>query len=172
MALLDLAADWARRRGLVSPDPAAGLAAPSGAGRLPRVLRDVSVADGRATVTITPTYTGCPALDTMRDDLVHALRDAGYQDVEVRIALHPAWTTDWISEAGRRKLVEAGIAPPAAAPDRSGPVPVTLGPGPPVACTRCGSVDTAELSRFGATACRALRRCPACREPFEHMKAI
>jgi ring-1,2-phenylacetyl-CoA epoxidase subunit PaaD len=88
------------------------------------------------------------------------------------VVLHPAWTTDWISEDGRRKLAQAGIAPPEPAPERSRPVPVSLGPGRAVACPRCGSRDTEELSRFGATACRAVRRCRGCLEPFEHMKAI
>lgn len=76
------------------------------------VLREVSEEDGRVTVSITPTYTGCPAMDTMRDDLEHALRGAGYAEVDIRTVLEPAWTSDWISEDGRRKLAEAGIAPP------------------------------------------------------------
>jgi ring-1,2-phenylacetyl-CoA epoxidase subunit PaaD len=138
------------------------------------VLRDVSEVDGQVTVSITPTYTGCPAMDTMRDDLVHALTDAGYAEVEVRTVLHPAWSSDWISDDGRRKLAESGIAPPGQAPKRTdGPVPLTLGPVVrTVRCPRCGSADTEELSRFSATACRALRRCRACREPFEHVKEI
>ena len=136
------------------------------------VLRDVDVADdGRVIVTITPTYSGCPAMDLMRADLRAALRDAGYDDVEVRTALAPPWTTDWISEAGRRKLAETGIAPPGPAPSTPGPVLVQLSAPPSrVACPRCGSTDTVELSRFGATACKALRRCEGCREPFEHVK--
>lgn len=138
------------------------------------VLRDVSEQDGRVVVSITPTYTGCPAMDTMRDDLVHVLRAEGYADVEVRTVLHPPWSTDWITEHGRRKLAEAGIAPPGAAPKAAeGPVPLTLGPTVRrVPCPRCGSADTEELSRFSATACKALRRCRACAEPFEHFKEI
>jgi ring-1,2-phenylacetyl-CoA epoxidase subunit PaaD len=138
------------------------------------VLREVSEQDGRVTVTITPTYTGCPAMDTMRDDLVHALQGAGYAEVDVRTVLQPAWSTDWISDDGRRKLAEAGIAPPGTAPRQtSGPVPLTLGaPVRRVSCPQCGSPDTEEVSRFGATACKALRRCPACQEPFEHVKEI
>lgn len=137
------------------------------------VLREVSEKDGRVVVSITPTYTGCPAMDTMRDDLVHALTGAGYDEVEVRTVLSPSWSSDWISESGRRKLADAGIAPPGPAPRRSGPVPLTLGrPARPVTCPRCGSADTEEVSRFGPTACKAMRRCRACAEPFEQVKEI
>ncbi|MBE8522657.1 phenylacetate-CoA oxygenase subunit PaaJ [Amycolatopsis sp. H6(2020)] len=137
------------------------------------VLRSVSEAEGRVVVAITPTYTGCPAMDTMRDDLEHALVSAGYPDVEIRTQLSPAWTSDWISASGRRKLAAAGIAPPGAAPRRSGPIPLTLSaPVSRVLCPHCGSADTEEQSRFGATACKALRRCRACLEPFEHVKEI
>ncbi|MEU5882519.1 1,2-phenylacetyl-CoA epoxidase subunit PaaD [Spirillospora sp. NPDC047279] len=135
------------------------------------VLREVAERDGRVTVWITPTYTGCPAMDTMRDDLVHRLEDAGYGEVDVRVTLAPAWSSDWITAEGRRKLADAGIAPPGRAPRRtSGPVPLTLGPTRTAACPLCGSADTEELSEFGATACRALRRCRSCREPFDHFK--
>ena len=138
------------------------------------VLRDVRVERGTVVVEITPTYTGCPAMGVMRADLVHALHRAGFADVDVRTVLSPAWTTDWISAAGRRKLAEAGIAPPGQAPVRAaGPVPLTLGPTRRTAdCPLCGSTDTVELSEFGATACKALRRCRACGEPFEHLKEI
>ncbi|WP_410674549.1 1,2-phenylacetyl-CoA epoxidase subunit PaaD [Amycolatopsis sp. cmx-4-68] len=137
------------------------------------VLRSVSEQDGRVVVAITPTYTGCPAMDTMRDDLEHALVSAGYPDVEIRTQLSPAWSSDWISASGRQKLASAGIAPPGAAPRRSGPIPLTLSaPVSAVRCPLCGSADTEEQSRFGATACKALRRCRACFEPFEHVKEI
>ena len=138
------------------------------------VLRDVRVERGTVVVEITPTYTGCPAMGVMRADLVHALHAAGFADVDVRTVLSPAWTTDWISEDGRRKLAEAGIAPPGTAPERAaGPVPLSLGPSRrTAACPLCGSPDTVELSEFGATACKALRRCRACGEPFEHVKEI
>jgi ring-1,2-phenylacetyl-CoA epoxidase subunit PaaD len=138
------------------------------------VLRKVSEEDGRVIVAITPTYTGCPAMDTMRDDLEHALRGAGYREIEVRTVLQPAWSTDWISEGGKRKLAEAGIAPPGAAPKRTtGPIPLTLSaPARLVRCPRCDSADTEEVSRFSATACKALRRCRSCLEPFEHVKEI
>jgi ring-1,2-phenylacetyl-CoA epoxidase subunit PaaD len=137
------------------------------------VLRDVTERTGRVEVTITPTYTGCPALDAMRDDLRSRLAEAGYSDVRVRTVLDPPWTTDWISEPGRRKLSAAGVSPPGPAPRRaSGPIPLTLGPTRRVACPRCGSADTVELSRFGSTACKSLRRCDSCHEPFEHFKEI
>jgi len=139
------------------------------------VLRGVEeTEDGTVVVTITPTYSGCPAMDEMRADLHAALVRAGHRDVRVHTALHPAWTTDWISDEGRRKLAEAGIAPPGSAPRRdSGPVLLNLGPTlRAAACPQCGSRDTEELSEFSATACRALRRCRACREPFEHLKEI
>jgi ring-1,2-phenylacetyl-CoA epoxidase subunit PaaD len=129
------------------------------------ILRGVEVDPaGRVTVRITPTYSGCPALDAIRADVEHALADAGYADVEVRTELAPAWTTDLISESGKAKLAAAGIAPPGPA----GPVPVAL----TVRCPRCGSPDTERLSAFGPTACTALWRCRACREPFEQVKPL
>lgn len=138
------------------------------------VLRDVRIEDGTVVVEITPTYTGCPAMGVMRADLVLALHRAGFADVDVRTVLSPAWSTDWISEEGRRKLAAGGIAPPGKAPVRpDGPIPLQLGPTRrTAACPLCGSTDTEELSEFGATACKALRRCRACREPFEHVKEI
>lgn len=137
------------------------------------VLRSVEEHEGRVVVTITPTYTGCPALAEMRADLHRRLREAGYREVEVRTTLSPEWTTDWISAAGRRKLAEHGIAPPAPVGPRSGPVPLQLSPpAARVHCPRCGSAETTELARFSSTACKALRRCESCLEPFEHVKEI
>ena len=139
------------------------------------VLRDVRIdEDGTVVVEITPTYSGCPAMGVMRADLLHALHTAGFPHVEVRTVLSPPWSTDWISDAGRRKLAGAGIAPPGKAPVRpAGPVPLQLGPTRRTAsCPQCGSADTEEISEFGATACKALRRCRSCREPFEHVKEI
>lgn len=138
------------------------------------VVRGVDVEGDAVLVTITPTYSGCPAIEEMRHDLRAALTGAGYARVEVRIVLFPAWSTDWISADGRRKLAEAGIAPPGrAAPRPTGPVPLTLtAPSSSVPCPHCGAPATDELSRFGPTACTALRRCPSCREPFEHMKEL
>ncbi|WP_163509691.1 1,2-phenylacetyl-CoA epoxidase subunit PaaD [Fodinicola acaciae] len=138
------------------------------------VLRDVSVDGDVVVVTITPTYSGCPAMDAMRDDLVFALHNAGYADVEVKVALSPAWSSDWISAGGRRKLVDAGIAPPGVSgPRKKGPVPLTLGPTVrAVRCPLCGSADTALISAFGSTSCKSLHRCRSCAEPFEHVKEI
>ena len=138
------------------------------------VVRAVEERSDGVTVTITPTYSGCPAIEVMKDDIRDALTEAGYGPVEVRTVFAPAWSTDWISDAGRRKLAEAGIAPPGRAPARgSGPIPLTLtAPSAAVPCPRCGSPATEEFSRFGPTACTALHRCRSCREPFEHMKEM
>jgi len=136
------------------------------------ILRDVSFEGDQIVVTITPTYSGCPALREISRDLRYRLSQAGLPDVRVRTALAPPWSSDWITAEGRRKLREAGIAPPNAAP--AGPVPLTLTMTrrEPVACPRCGSADTAQTAAFGATACKALFRCGACREPFEYVKEI
>jgi ring-1,2-phenylacetyl-CoA epoxidase subunit PaaD len=138
------------------------------------ILRDVQEDAGAVTVTITPTYSGCPAMDEIRADLHRALHRAGFDRVQVRTELSPPWTTDWITGEGRAKLAAAGISPPGTAPRRAaGPVPLRLGPPrTAVACPRCGVGDTELISAFSATACRELRRCPACREPFEHVKEI
>lgn len=138
------------------------------------VLREVTEHHGRVRVSITPTYTGCPAMDTMRDDLVRALTTAGYPNVEVRVVLHPPWSSDWISPEGKRKLAEAGIAPPGPVPRlAAGPVPLVLDPpSATVRCPRCGSTAAEQLSRFSGTACKALYRCRECAEPFEHLKEI
>ncbi|HEX6755224.1 MAG TPA: 1,2-phenylacetyl-CoA epoxidase subunit PaaD [Mycobacteriales bacterium] len=136
------------------------------------VLREVRTEGERVTVTITPTYSGCPALTAMRAELRARLRAAGWPDVEVRTELDPPWSTDLITERGRRALAERGVAPPGRAPHRpAGPVPLTLvRPHRTVPCPRCGSTDTVETSEFGPTACLALRRCAACAEPFESVK--
>ncbi len=130
------------------------------------VLREVREGDdGSVTVVITPTYSGCPAMDVIRQRIGEALVAEGIERYTVETVLSPAWTTDWMSDEGKRKLAEYGIAPPTH--DTGGStVMLTLS----VRCPQCGSLDTGELSRFGSTACKSLWRCNACREPFDHFK--
>ncbi|MCX4745426.1 phenylacetate-CoA oxygenase subunit PaaJ [Kitasatospora sp. NBC_01287] len=118
------------------------------------------------TVWLTPTYSGCPAVAEMAADVDRRLRAAGFAEVRVRLRLDPPWSTDLITAAGRDKLAAAGIAPPSAGLLQLGRTRLI------VDCPQCGSADTEELSRFGSTACKALWRCRACREPFERMKEI
>lgn len=132
------------------------------------VLREVDVVGDRVVVTLTPTYSGCPAIDAMRDDVILALTAAGIADVRVRTTLAPAWTTEWMTDAGKQKLTAYGIAPPTGAAPHPGPIRVRLG----VKCPRCGSPRTRELSHFGSTACKALYECQDCLEPFDHFKAL
>jgi len=137
------------------------------------VLRDVDVEDERVVVTITPTYSGCPAMATMRDDLVRSLQGAGWPDVDVRVSLDPAWSSDWISTRGREALREHGISAPGPAPTRTGAVALTLTPTRrELTCPRCASAGVEVVSEFGATACKAIYRCPACLETFDHVKEI
>ena len=128
------------------------------------VLRDVVEHDGEVEVSITPTYTGCPAMHMIALDVQTALDRAGIAG-HVRTVLAPAWTTDWLTDAARAKLTEAGIAPPPSAAGRG-----ALFGAAEVACPRCGSRDTEQIAAFGSTACKALWRCRACREPFDHFK--
>lgn len=129
--------------------------------------------DGAVTAWLTPTYSGCPAVAEMAADVQMRLRAAGYPDVRVRLRLDPPWSTDLITAEGRRKLAAAGIAPPSAGPVRTAGPLLQLGPvRRTVQCPQCGSADTEELSRFGSTACKALWRCRACREPFDRIKEI
>lgn len=145
------------------------------------VLRGVEIlGPGRVEVALTPTYTGCPAVEAMSADIERALLDHGVAEVSVVTVLSPAWSTDDITAEGRRKLAESGIAPPrargvggpsgtaAGGPRAAGPVPLALS----VRCPHCGSTDTELLSRFSSTACKALRRCVSCREPFDHFKEL
>ena len=139
------------------------------------VLRDVTITgDGTVVASLTPTYSGCPAMAEMRADVSARLREAGFERVEIRTVLNPPWTSDWITPAGRNKLTEYDIAPPLRTPQRpAGPVPLSLSPMRHiVSCPRCGSVDTQETSRFGSTSCKALWRCLTCHEPFEYVKEI
>ena len=136
------------------------------------ILRAVDADERSVVVTITPTYSGCPAMREISADVERRLRTAGYVDVQVRTTLAPPWTTDWITGEGRRKLAASGIAPPGPARRVAGPVPLTLGPRPAVRCPRCGSPDTVQGARFGSTACKSLHHCRVCDEPFEAVKAL
>jgi ring-1,2-phenylacetyl-CoA epoxidase subunit PaaD len=130
------------------------------------ILRAVDVTDDGLVVTITPTYSGCPAMEAIRDDIISAFAQVGRSDVRVEFTLSPAWTTDWMSDEGKRKLHEFGIVPPQPKGDRPVMLSLTL------RCPQCGSPDTRELSHFGSTACKSLWVCNACREPFDHFKSI
>ncbi len=133
------------------------------------VLQDVYWQGERLIVVITPTYSGCPAMQTIKDDILTTLRGEGYGEVEVKTRLAPAWTSDWLSETGRKKLMRFGIAPPA---QTSSSKRSLLGKRPTVACPRCHSTDTNLISEHGSTACKALYRCKACLEPFDYFKCI
>jgi ring-1,2-phenylacetyl-CoA epoxidase subunit PaaD len=129
------------------------------------VLRDVSLRDGRIEVAITPTYSGCPAMNMIALEIELALERAGFAKPLVRTVLSPAWTTDWMSEEGRRKLRDYGVAPPLPASSRRALFGVQA-----VACPQCSSENTELLSEFGSTSCKALWRCKSCREPFDYFK--
>jgi ring-1,2-phenylacetyl-CoA epoxidase subunit PaaD len=138
------------------------------------ILRDVTVTGTHVVVSLTPTYSGCPAIAEIRAELASQLAAAGFADVEVRTVLSPPWTSDFISPEGRHKLAAAGIAPPRSHAEKpAGPVPLTLfARGPVVDCPACGSADTVRTAAFSGTACKDLYRCRACAEPFEHVKEI
>ena len=129
------------------------------------VLRDVTVTDGAVEVAITPTYSGCPAMNMIALEIELALEREGIRNSKVRTVLSPAWTTDWMSEQGRQKLKEYGIAPPQTGGGRR-----ALFGEQHVACPQRGSVNTEVLSEFGSTSCKALWRCKVCREPFDYFK--
>jgi ring-1,2-phenylacetyl-CoA epoxidase subunit PaaD len=129
------------------------------------VLRDVTVTDGQVEVTITPTYSGCPAMNMIALEIELALEREGFSGSKINTVLSPAWTTDWMSEDGRRKLHDYGIAPPKPAGSRRALFGVER-----VACPQCGSEHTEVLSEFGSTSCKALWRCNTCREPFDYFK--
>jgi ring-1,2-phenylacetyl-CoA epoxidase subunit PaaD len=138
------------------------------------IVREVVAGEHGTDVALTPTYSGCPATEVIADSVRQALDGAGLGPTRVTHRLAPAWTTDWISAEGRRKLREYGIAPPSgAAAVAGGAAPIRIvRREAALACPRCDSRDTERLSAFGATACKALWRCRACREPFEHFKPI
>nr|WP_139187570.1 1,2-phenylacetyl-CoA epoxidase subunit PaaD [Pseudarthrobacter chlorophenolicus] len=135
------------------------------------ILRNVDIQNGQVTVTITPTYSGCPAMDAIRDDVITAFAKEGIADVTVDLVLAPAWTTDWMTEAGKAKLQEYGIAPPSGmsnAARHAGPIRLQLA----VKCPQCASLNTKELTRFGSTSCKALYVCQDCKEPFDYFKVL
>lgn len=139
------------------------------------IVRDVRESGDALEVVLTPTYSGCPATEVIEQSVLDALAAAGLGPARATLQRAPAWTTDWISADGRRKLREYGIAPPGAAAVGEG-VPIRIvsrrAAAPAVACPRCGSERTERLSAFGSTACKSLYRCVACREPFEYFKPL
>lgn len=132
------------------------------------IVRDVSWVDGHLYVVVTPTYSGCPATEYIESSIRDALEGAGFSHPKVMQRLDPAWTTDWITELGRKRLKAYGIAPPVGHSDKR----TLLSKVPTVACPNCGSEDTEQLSEFGSTACKALYRCQSCLEPFDYFKCI
>jgi ring-1,2-phenylacetyl-CoA epoxidase subunit PaaD len=137
------------------------------------IVRDVLCGAAGTEVVLTPTYSGCPATEVISDSVRQALDAAGFGPVTVTLRRAPAWTTDWITDEGRRKLREYGIAPPGPVEPEAAPGAATIRIRPRgVDCPRCGSAQTERLSAFGSTACKAMYRCLACREPFEHFKSI
>jgi ring-1,2-phenylacetyl-CoA epoxidase subunit PaaD len=133
------------------------------------IVRGVEETDDALRITLTPTYSGCPATEVIERSVIDAIEAAGLGPVRVDLQRAPAWTTDWITPEGREKLRAYGIAPPGPVA-ADGAVPIHIQPR--VACPRCGSARTERLSAFGSTACKSLYRCIACREPFEHFKPI
>ena len=131
------------------------------------VVRAVNCAEtGEVEVVITPTYTGCPAMQAIEVNIVSALQEAGYSGIKVTTILSPPWTTDWLTEAGKAKLLAYGIAPPVGMADKA----LLLGEERGIVCPQCGSKNTQMLSQFGSTACKALHRCLDCLEPFDYFK--
>ena len=132
------------------------------------VVRSVEILDDAVQVVITPTYSGCPAMKRMEDDIREKLEEKGIENVEVKLVLSPAWTTDWISEEGRNKLREYGIAPPEDEVDKS----VLFAAPVVVPCPLCKSSNTRMVSQFGSTACKAHYQCNDCLEPFDYFKCL
>lgn len=131
------------------------------------VLRDVRIRNGRVEAIITPTYSGCPAMQMIALEVEIALERAGFVEPTITTVLSPAWTTDWMTESGRTRLRDYGIAPPERKAGRR-----ALFGEPCVACPHCGSATTTRISEFGSTACKALYRCGTCAEPFDFFKCI
>ena len=158
-------AAWAALQGV--PDPEVPVLSVIDLG----IVREVHSDEAGTRVVLTPTYSGCPATEVIADSVRGALEQAGLGPVTVSHRLAPAWTTDWISAQGRERLRAYGIAPPGEACGAAAASPIRLRPRN-LACPRCGSLQTEKLSAFGSTACKALYRCLACQEPFEHFKPI
>ena len=133
------------------------------------IIRDVKEDGARVTVTITPTYSGCPAMNLIEMQIRDAILGAGWEGVEIVTVLSPAWTTDWLSAEGREKLKSIGIAPPVGTAAGRGAL---FGAEPTVPCPHCGASTTTKLSEFGSTSCKALYRCDACLEPFDYFKCL
>jgi ring-1,2-phenylacetyl-CoA epoxidase subunit PaaD len=136
------------------------------------IVRDVLDHGDAIEVVLTPTYSGCPATEVIEQSVRDAIYAAGLGPARVTMRRAPAWTTDWISAEGKRKLREFGIAPPGPAADGTVPIRIVGRRAEAVPCPRCGSAHTERLAAFGSTACKALWRCIACKEPFEHFKPI
>ncbi len=132
------------------------------------VVRDAQIIDGEWLITITPTYSGCPAMKTMEEDILSKLKDKGIDSAKVELVLAPAWSTDWLSENGRIKLSEYGIAPPEHEVDKS----VLFAEPTVVPCPKCHSRNTRMVSQFGSTACKALYQCNDCQEPYDYFKCL
>jgi ring-1,2-phenylacetyl-CoA epoxidase subunit PaaD len=131
------------------------------------IIRWVRAGRHGVTVGLAPTYTGCPALEVIEANVLQCLRDKGYANARIERVLAPPWTTDWISEAGRKKLLEHGITPPRLTSRKALP-----GGDAHVPCPRCASTDTVKVSQFGSTPCKASYKCNACLEPFEYFKCL
>lgn len=131
------------------------------------IVRDVQLNGDDITVVITPTYSGCPAMDVIGINIRMALLSRGFKNVHIEMQLSPAWTTDWMTEEGKRKLKEYGIAPPER---KTSDNPLALFEDENVICPRCNAAHTELVSRFGPTSCKSLYRCLDCKEPFEHFK--
>ena len=164
-----VAAAWQVLHGVLDPEVPALSVCDLG------IVREVLDHGDALELVLTPTYSGCPATEVIEHDVLAAVQGAGLGPARVTLRRAPAWTTDWISAEGRRKLAEYGIAPPGAAahgPAQQATVRLIGRRSEAVACPRCGSLHTERLSAFGATACKSLYRCTTCREPFEHFKPI
>lgn len=136
------------------------------------IVREVLAHADALEIVLTPTYSGCPATEVIERSVIDAIDAAGLGPARSSLRRAPAWTTDWISEDGRRKLREYGIAPPSGNAAAMQAQPIRVVPRQVVECPRCGSPKTERLSAFGSTACKSLYRCVACREPFEYFKPL